>query len=517
MIVSSASLVISMIETKCRRLRLGSCKVPGRSGERVVELAAALCAVLAAYLVVSASAVPIENFAVPWHHDDFIALASTPGINFSGVRPVSFAFMSVAANLGVGTYYVILVAIWLLDLSLTVLVVRQFYFERPSYAQSAVAALFVCACWFALAPSVATTQYSGLIVNASTYFYAIVAAFLALQTSTRFEMAKWIAFCSLVVLAAFSKEDMFPFLAAILVWRLYCSFEKPGLYSNRATAFALVAVVLVYAASFVHGVWAGSPYIFGSGAYDMSNPLGNIAKNILNYLAASTASAVMYVFLVLELIAVVVFRSYVTKFVYVRILALLMCAGALAAPYLLLPRFIDYYSANFVPFLLAAFAVTLLFLLRTSWRLQERSALLLTVLVGVLSFAGLWTVDATERTSILRWYEEMRTNSRHQLQELARLSTLGLKECKKVRVQGVSATFGPFLDTTPYYVDKFFGRKLDWEIEAEPSSLLAGFAVWRQINEPRWKFILSNDGGQPTYDCVLRFNSTTLYATLSLR
>jgi hypothetical protein len=491
--------------------------VSGRGEERVIEFLVALGAATLAFLIVYASAIPIENFAAPWHHDDFIAIASKPEINFNSPRFVSFALMSVVVNLGVGIYYVVLTAVWLLGFSFSVLVVRQFYFEPPSYAQTAVVSFFVCACWFALAASGATTQYSGLIVNASSYFYAIVAAFLALQTSTRFEIAKWVAFCGLVFLAAFSKEDMFPFLVVILVWRLYCSYETRELYSRTTTVFALIAVVLIYAASFVHGIWVDSPYIFGSGPYDMSNPLSNIAKNILNYFTASTATAVLYIFLVLELIAVVVYRSFVTKFVYLRILALLICVGALAAPYLLLPRFLDFYTLNFIPFLLASFAVSLLFLLRTSWRLQERTAVLLTASVGVLSFAALWTVDATERTSILRWYEEMRTNSRHQLQELTRLSTLGLTECKKVRVQGVSATFGPFLATTPHYLDRYLGRKLDWEIEMEPGSLLAGFVPGQKINDSRWKYLPSGNSEQQTADCELRFNPTTLYATLSLR
>lgn len=488
-----------------------------RKEEQVVEFALAMCAVTLSLLIVYAPAIPFENFATPFHHDDFTALVGVPELNFASPRPISFALLHTLAKLGVGTYYVILTAIWIVCFSFTVLVVRQFYFEPTSYSQTAIASLFVSAFWFAVAPSAATTQLMGLITNASSYLFAIVAAFVALRPRFKFEIARWIIFCVLVFLAAFSKEDMAVFLTAILVWRLYCSFEQPQLYSKASTIFALAMVVLIYAASFVQAKLVGSPFLFGSGPYDVSRPFSNLAQNVIVYFRASPATVIIYIFDVLALIMVLAFRSFVTQFVYRRLLALTICVGALAFPYLLLPRYFDFYNINFFPFGFAAFVVSLSFLLRVNWRAQERTAILLTASICGLIFAVLWLADATQRNSILRWYEEVRSGSRRQLQELTRLNTLGLTECKRVRVRGVSAVLGPFLDSSSRYLDRFLGRELAWEIEIQPGTVHAEFAATHKFDERRWKYVLPGGNEQQAPDCELRFNPMTLYATLHMK
>jgi hypothetical protein len=467
----------------------------------VVTWAVGFVAILAAYVLVQGRHIGLELFYTPWHPDDFAMLSGAGTVSLLNPRPVSGNIFIFFGRLGAAGFYSVFTAIWIVAMTATSVFANRVFGLRPSPWLSLIFAFAGSAIWYATAPSIQSLQYLGLITNSISLMFGFFAALVFLQLGQlQFGSNRYIAtallFTLLVVLAAFAKEDMIAFLMLVAVGS-DCLIKSQN--RRRTPVLGVVIVAVCYIASAAHGKLVGSPITAGVGPYDISHLPHNLVENFAFYLTASPATSVL---LGLFTAAAALFGTLsvwrpTLRQAFKFSLFILLCALALLAPYLILPRHFDFYAMNFVPLIAFSFAPLALKFGRTA-----------TGAVVLAVFCLLFFVDRSSRNTAMAWMQRVRERSLVQIQGIKRAVDLGLRDCSSVSVTGVDDSLGPFL-SGPAYVSTLIGKNINWSIQAKPGSLL-------DRNHParvsaNWKYSPAIE----TSDCRLDFDLKVSRATFT--
>lgn len=467
----------------------------------VVTWAVGFVAILVAYVLIQGRQIGLELFYTPWHHDDLGMLSGEGTVSLLNMRPVSSDIYILLGRLGATGFYSVFTAIWIVAMTATSVFANRVFGLRPSPWLSLIFAFAGSAIWYATAPSIQSLQYLGLITNSISLMFGFFAALVFLQLGqlqfgSKRHIATALVFTLLVVLAAFAKEDMVAFLILVAV-------GSGGLIKSqsrrRTPVLGVVIVAICYIASVAHGKLVGSPITGGVGPYDIADLPHNLVENFAFYVTASPATSVL---LGLFTAAVALFGALsvwrpTQRPTFKSGLFILLCALALLAPYLILPRQFDYYAMNFIPLIAFSFAPLALKFGRTAM-----GAVVLAV------FCLLFFVDRSPSKNGMAWMQGVKEQSLVQIQEIKRAVDLGLRDCSSVSVTGVDNYFGPFL-SSPGYVSTLIGKNINWSIQAKPGSLLNLYGA--RFSTETWKYSPDIE----TSDCRLDFDPKVFIATFT--
>jgi hypothetical protein len=470
-------------------------------------------AIAAGWLLVQGPWLDSSTFFVPWHHDDFDILSNF-GFQVLSVRPVSRNLLFNAGYLGPYFLYSALTATWMLGFGLTfVLILRVFELKLNLGLAALLAGIGSCTL-FALACSAQAVQYSGLGTNALSYFFGMAAAVLIVSAGRRTNVVHYLAISAFSFLSAFAKEDMAPFLEAACVLAGLRVYARGASLASAVRSSLLLALIVAvcFVLSIVFALVGHSPFVGGSGDYDVSYPLHNILGNGIKYVTLSSgAEIVLCSFAIVTLVAVcgnAKLRQPAVQAVWV-----LGAVVALTLPYLLLPRFFDYYGLNFIPLIALSIGPAILAIgLSMGW--SQHAATVLAVAGAGLVAIATFVTDEVPRNAALSWLTNVRSVSRAAIAEVHRIADNELRDCGTVKVTGASDTFGPFLATSASYLDGELRQKFNWEIAYEPGTILEGFAPGR--SRDRWQYIprKSMNLTLGPAECSLEFEPQTRHAEL---
>ncbi len=456
---------------------------------------------------------------VPWHHDDFGALAGFTRLDLSMVRPVSGNFELFFGQFGEATYYLV---IWFLVFTLVTVTIEftitlfslrfsptlQFWFSATT------AAMF-----FSTAYATEAFQYLGLQTNLLSYIFGLAAGTILLRRSA--SVWSLVAVFLLVTLSAFSKEDMAAFLGVVVLARLWRDRgqgpDQPPLAGRAHRLIALVA--LPYGLSVAHSLAFGSPFLSNNGPYQLSAGLNNLIHNWPLYVAESQgvqATFALFGAAVLLLVVACIIVKSLRQYLLATVTATAL-VGSLLLPYLLLPRVFSWYTLNFFP-LLASCLVALVLILIGALPASRRA--IPTLRSGLACIALVLTplvLDFAKRAEVQLDYATKRKNMAAQFQEIGRLSASGLTECQSVLVTGVSDIWSPFTTWDTRYLNHRFGLQASWIVVTLPDTRLATFGKpFPSANDPI-RFIsqdtLTTNPKAISYDCQVDFTPATVQAT----
>jgi hypothetical protein len=469
-----------------------------KQGTLLAIVSGGLLPILAGYLIVQGPFLNAHLYFTPWHHDEFDALSMYRGISFWIPRPISSNIVAFMGSFGPNVYYVFVTVLWMTCLSLTHLFAVRAFRLNLAAIEHLLYAFIGSMIWHLQSSSVQSVQYLGLVTNALSYFFGILASLLFLnmrniEFSSRSYLVFATAFLVLGFLAAFSKEDMGPFLALTVLWSAIPS-EKPA-RPDRAKHIVLGLILIAgcYGASILHSIFTSSPIFGGTGPYDLNGFAGNSFRNLVFYLAPSPATMVLFIFFGLAVVLLGVATIWIpsAQAIFRSSLFVVLCSLALMAPYLILPRQFDYYAMNFVP-ILSFSVVPLLVKVASLVTTRVMVAQLCGIILALLGTVELYRLDVVHRSSTLAWMRMTRERSFQQLEEISRAAD-ELRDCDTVRVSGVSESFGPFLATSDIYLTKLLGKEIVWKIEASPGTLLDQWSHSRDFGNHLWFYIAEGE------------------------
>ncbi len=466
-------------------------------------LALATAAALAAFVMAQGYEIGLLRFVTPLHHDDFSALANGPAFHFWIPRPVSTNFIYMLGSYGGPFYFIIHAVLNALALALTVYFAHRTYSVPVSPLFLAATTAVVTLAWLCMRPSVYSFQYLGLGTNLLSYLFAVLAVSI-LQPAVMSHL-RLLLFFFLCVLTAFAKEDMVLF---VLLSVLIKAVEGVSLGVSvrgvlRANTAYLGIVVATYALSVFHSKIVGSAFTSGAGAYNVSNPAANLVHNGV---AFWTTSAAMQ--FVLSAAAILVIVSAI-KYVIVRstaslrdlLISLLPFAAAL--PYLLLPRFVDYYAVSFVPMMIAFIAPGFLNVAAV------RNAFATAMIVLFLPASATYLFHHVDQQSMqwgMGWYLDKRQRSAREVGVITDSYNSELRRCNTIAVLGINEPLGPFANSGSAYANRALGAVKSWRISASPDTSLAQFAGTLPPIDKRWVYVASDAEALSGSDCALIFD-----------
>lgn len=490
--------------------------------------------VLAWFAVYGPTGFAGKEMFVPWAHDDFGPLRGFVRLEFGAPRPVSTNFAIFFGQFGETFYYLLIYLLVFVALAVTVGFAATLFSLELGAVPLFLFALATTAAFFSTPFATSAFQYLGLVTNLLSYVFGMAAGILLLRRPAPVRLATLGPVFALVMLSAFAKEDLAAFLGVVCLVRLWRAWSQGAEWRTlvgNAGRYAVVAC-LPYALSVLHSFMNGSPFVLsGLGSYDVSDPLGNLGRNLPLYLNASTGIRTAFGLFAGAIVLLWAFSVPVASLRRHRAasVAAVAAVAALMLPYLLLPRFFDYYILTFFP-LLAASLLALCLILGRALSAGRRAV---AVTGAGLLWAGvvltLFILDATLRGQILNWYALTRERVGSQFQEIARTTGEGLRECRSVLVTGVSNTLGPFMTRDPRYLNRRFQLAPTWTIVTEPKSMMDQYGITAEPPRPRRpnasvppiRFIgqetLDANPWTETHDCWLEFAPDTLRATFHRR
>ncbi len=456
---------------------------------------------------------------VPWTHDDFEVFEGFTGFDVRAVRPIATNFELFFGQFGEVAYYSIISLLIISLLTITIqFAITLFELEISNTAlflfSAATASVF-----FSTTYANIVFQYLGLETNLLSYIFGMLAAIVLLRRGGSL-WSLLLAFL-LVMLAAFSKEDLAAFLGVVVLARLAREWargaNRRSLVISAACHFGVVG--LPYALSVTHSLVLGSPFLSNQGTYTLSGPLEHISRNLVFYVTSSRCILGVFALLLASVLLLLLASPLVASLRRYRAASLSSVAAvaALLLPYLLLPRSYGYYTVSFVPLAIAALLALGLTLFRT---LAPGHGPIARVSLGLLVLGviiGPFALDYQARIYQMEWHEEIRQSIDTQYQQIARANTLGLQSCNAIRVSGLSNILSPFMTWYAGYINHRFHIKGQWLIETEPKTRLDGFGKPHPSPTDPIRFItaeeLAKNTGSSTHDCELAFNPETLQAT----
>lgn len=474
-----------------------------KGGGSLASLFFGVFGAIIAFTIIQGYQIGIGNFFTPLHHDDFSAFAFGPSFNFLLPRPVSSNFIYVLGSYGIGFYYIVYLLLCGVALSLTVMTVQRMFRINIPLTGIALSTFSISLAWLSIASSVASFQYLGLSTNLLSYVLAMAAAYILL--ANRLDITRVSYFGILLFLAAFAKEDMAVFICGVIVLRGVRDLDDGDSFKTvLSRTVALVALtVATYTLSLLHSSLNGSPFTAGTGFYDMSSPLQNVINNTLSFLRASTAMLIVVVVHLIGIVALIAQSISNRRWSSLGHVTAALLPLSVALPYVLLPRFADYYAISFIPMMIACWAPIGLILFNA----KSVVAAVITSLALPASASLLFgAVDHKSFSWQMGWYNSQREKSRNQMQELQRAYVQGLSKCTTVAVLGVSSELGPFMNGTANFVDRFLGQEFNWRIMAEKGTVLGNFAQTLQLGNPNWSYFISDVEAANSADCLLKYD-----------
>jgi len=464
----------------------------------------AAAAALGAFVVAQGYEIGILRFVTPLHHDDFSALAGGPGFDLNLPRPISSNFIYMLGYYGGPFYFLVYACLNALALALTVCFTYRMYSVNTSPWVLCCTVFLVSLSWLYMRPSVYTFQYLGLSTNLISYIFAVLAV-MVLQGGvlSHLRTAAFTAFC---ILTAFAKEDMvvFMLLAASIRVADDATRGRSIREAVKDNVALFVIVLAAYMASVLHSKLVDSAFTAGSGAYDVSHPLGNLVQNAVAFWTASPAMKVVLsasvLLIVLSFARYAVLRSAAS----LRDLMVSLLPLAAALPYLLLPRFVDYYAISFVPMILAFVGPCL----ATLVSVKSRNVLAAVTLIFPVSASAFFhQIDQQFMHWGMGWYLENRDISERQISAFAVNLSSELRQCDTIAVTGLGDPLGPFANNGSTYVNRVLGVAKSWRISAMPGTSLAQFVATLPPKDPKWVYVASDAEALSESDCALAFDN----------
>jgi hypothetical protein len=485
--------------------------------------------VLVGWALIQGPVIDWTTFFIPWHHDDFDSLSAYRGFQPWAVRPVSTNVLLHAGHVGPHFLYVTIVTIWTVALSLTSALVLRVFRLQPNLWICALLAFVGSCILFSLPASVQTVQYSGLITNALSYLFGISAAHVIIATTDRrprFDDYATIGF--FCFLSAFAKEDMAVFLAAVCLYASADAYAKGEPFKSATRRFVTLSLIIgaCYGLSIAHSLVVHSPFVSGTGFYDISNVSRNVVVNVKFYANLSPGTRIVICGFALVAVAAVLASRWDERLCRPAAAAawIALAGAALLGPYLILPRAFEYYAMSFLPLAAFSLAPAVLALCKSrGW--SEWASVMPALAIAAGAAIAAFVADRSHRDAGMAWVTNERSISNMEINELHRVAGFGLRECEVVKVTGVSSGFGPFLASSANYLDQELKRNLSWEVAFEPGTRLEGFAIALiaglipesgRATGSRWRYIAQRDIDlAPRHgQCWLDFQPSSLRATL---
>lgn len=466
-------------------------------------LVCAAAAALAAFVFAQGYEIGILRFVTPLHHDDFSALAGGPGFDLHLPRPISSNFIYMLGYFGGPFYFFVYACLNAVALALTVFFAYRIYSVKIPPLFLCCTVFLVSLSWLYTRPSVYSFQYLGLSTNLISYMFAVIAVMVLRSGVLSYRgMAVFTAFC---MLTAFAKEDMVLFMLLAVSIQVVDDVAKERsvhkAISRNVPRFAIV--LAAYIASLLHSKLVGSAFTAGSGAYDVSQPIANLLQNATAFWTASPAMKVVlsaYVLLIfLSAARYAVLRSAAS----LRDLLVSLLPMAAALPYLLLPRFADYYAISFVPMILAFLGPGLATLASVKSRHLVAAV---TLFFPVSSSALFYQIDQLVMQWGMGWYLENRDISQRQVSAFAVSFASELRQCDTIAVTGLGDPLGPFANSGSAYANRALGAEKFWRISAIPTTSLAQFVATLPPKDPKWVYVDSDAEALSGSDCSLAFD-----------
>lgn len=467
-------------------------------------LVCAAAAALAAFVVAQGYEIGILRFVTPLHHDDFSALAGGPGFDLHLPRPISSNFIYMLGYYGGPFYFLVYACLNALALALTVCFAYRMYSVKMSPWVLCCTVFLVSLSWLYTRPSVYSFQYLGLSTNLVSYIFAVLAVMVLQGGGVPFHL-RTVAFTALCILTAFAKEDMVLFMLLAVSIRVADDATR-GRSVHKAVKHnvALFAIVLAaYVGSVLHSKLVGSAFTAGSGAYDVSHPLGNLLQNAVAFWTASPAMKVVLSASILLIVLSVARYAVLRSAASLRDFMVSLLPLAAALPYLLLPRFVDYYAISFVPMILAFVGPGL----ATLASVKSRNVLAAVVLLFPVSASAFFhQIDQQLMHWGMGWYLEHRDTSERQISAIAVNFSSELRQCDTIAVTGLSDPLGPFANNGSTYVNRVLGVAKSWRISALPGTSLAQFVATLPPKDPKWVYVASDAEALSVSGCALAFD-----------
>jgi hypothetical protein len=435
---------------------------------------------------------------VPWHHDDFNNLAASyhyGRMPFSVLvaRPVSTNFIWLLGARGETAFYLTMLA---LAAAIPVLAVRLGLrlFHLRVGARS-VLAMVACVTLgtFAFEHSLQYYRYTGMMTNLVSVVTGLLAAGLLADAIQGRRSPAWGILCAL--LSGFAKEDMLLFVPAFAVLYAWLEAARSGQpLLTRRLGTVVLGLLLVGGAVFVwNSRVVASPFTTGADpAYRLKLSPSAVASQCFQYAAASpVATRIFLAYLALLALGLSV------KGHRVAVLASAILVGALMAPYLVLPRFFEYYSLNWLSALLA-FTVAGLTATCQAWCPQSWKTYGITTLlpVGALIAALLSSPAASAlRGSITEWFNVQQLDNQYVIAEVVRHRE-EFAGCNPVALRGVDDVYSAWMKTDGAYINLQVGRPIHWLLIARPGTFAAQYMQRHPYRQGNVSLVFEEDLAQ---------------------